>query len=136
MKTEELLHKIRTQGEVYKPIRDYDRYMVSSMGNLKNIKTGRVLKPATMGRGYLIVGLSSHGNESNHLVHRLVAKAFIPNPENKADVNHKNEIKTDNRLENLEWLTHKDNLNYGTHNQRVSMSNKGKKRSEEARRKI
>lgn len=126
MKTEELLYKVRTQVEVYKPIKGYDRYFVSSMGNVKNIDTGRILKLGNRGNGYLTVDLCSNCKRSTNSVHRLVAKAFIPNRENKPQVNHKNEVKTDNRLENLEWLSCKENSNYGTRNERVSMAMKGK----------
>ena len=71
--------------------------------------------------GYLCVTI----NEKNYSVHRLVAESFIPNPTNLPEVNHKNEIKTDNRVENLEWCTRKYNINYGTHKERCALAHVG-----------
>ena len=126
MKTEELLYKVRTELEIWKHVKGYDKYFVSSMGNVMNIKTGRILKPVDNGKGYIFVSLCSHGNSLTHLVHRLVAEAFIPNPKNKPEVNHRDEVKTNNLLGNLEWLTRTENNNYGMRNKRASMALKGK----------
>lgn len=80
------------------------KYEVSSMGNVRNIKTGRTLRPADRA-GYLTVGIYN----KSATVHRLVAQAFIANPENKPAVNHINKARNDNRVCNLEWTTNAEN---------------------------
>lgn len=94
--------------EIFKTI--VGTYSISNLGNVRNDKTGKVLKPSINNCGYKIIVLLG----KCYAVHRLVAQAFIPNPNNLSDVNHINEIKTDNRVENLEWMSHKDNMNYGS----------------------
>lgn len=95
--------------EIFKLISDYPNYEVSNLGNVRNRKTGRVLRPGRQKDGYLLVGLCKDGKEKKFLVHRLVATAFISNPDNKLQVNHINGNKTDNRVENLEWNTDSEN---------------------------
>lgn len=96
-------------------------YQISDMGRIKNKATGDILKPSESGY-YRHIELR-YGINKNVLIHRLVAEAFIPNPLNLRCVNHKNEIKTDNRAENLEWCTQRYNLLYGKNatqrNQRI-----------------
>lgn len=67
-------------------------------------------------------GLSKDGKVYTRFIHQLVALTYIPNPEGKATVNHKDEVKTNNRVENLEWMTNRENLRYGTRDERVSLS--------------
>lgn len=86
-----------------------DNYEVSSLGKVRNVKTGRVLKAHVSQYGYENLSLSFKGKSKNYTVHRLVALALIPNPENKPEVNHKDGKKTNNRKSNLEWATSAEN---------------------------
>lgn len=104
--------------EIWKPIPGYeDYYEVSTLGRVKRIKgkkgthIGRILE-GTLHNGYLTVELSSEDEAKVYRINRLVARTFIPNPENKPEVNHINGIKTDNRVENLEWVTHNENIQH------------------------
>lgn len=94
--------------EIWKKIEGYD-YFVSDLGSLKDMN-GTLLTPYKLRQGYLQIGLSHPSGRSKHLVHRLVAKAFIENFENKDFVNHKNLLKNDNRVDNLEWVTKQENI--------------------------
>lgn len=105
-----------------------DAYAVSSIGRVKNLRTGRILKPTPTRVGYYRVGLSVGGVLKYYFVHRLVALAFIPNPLGKPTVNHINEIKTDNRIENLEWATNAEQNVHGTRIQRAVMHTDWKNR--------
>lgn len=106
-----------------KDIEGFDNYEVSTEGQVRNKKTGLILKGYCGTWGYLRVNLYTNGKATSKLIHRLVAEAFVPNPDNKSDVNHINEIKTDNRVKNLEWMTSKENNSYGTRIERVVASN-------------
>lgn len=113
-------------GEQWRDIKDYEgKYQVSSRGRVKSLERQREMKnpfgstskityPERLirhrdRRGYLCVPLYSDGKILKHSIHRLVALAFIDNPLSKESVNHKNGIKTDNRVENLEWATASEN---------------------------
>lgn len=116
--------------EIWKDIRDYEGiYQVSNLGRVKSfdikdklgrIRKGRVLKGCKNTKGYLLVNLYKNNMGCGKLIHRLVAQAFIPNPENKPQVNHIDENKTNNMVSNLEWSTSKENNNHGTHNERAA----------------
>ena len=126
---------ITSGNEIWADIVGYEGYYkISNFGNVKSCKRiiqhglgnadrvieSRIIKPYDDNHGYHLVSLSKDGKVKKHKVHRLVAKAFIPNPKNKPTVNHKNEIRTDNHVDNLEWATYKENNNHGSHNERVS----------------
>ena len=110
--------------EEWRPIVGYEgQYEVSSYGRVRSLDRydrmnrfwkGRILKSYTDTVGYLNVRLCSNGKLKHHLVHRLVAEAFIPNPDNLPQVNHRDEVKNNNSVENLEWCDGKYNVNYGT----------------------
>ena len=105
---------VTVNGDVFSKERD-----LSTKRGIYHLKEKK-LKPSSNGTGYHFVGLHKNGETKNILVHRLVADAFIPNIDNLPQVNHKNEIKTDKRVENLEWCDGKYNTNYGTGMQRMS----------------
>lgn len=97
--------------EIWKPIKGYEgKYLVSNEGRLLSCTTGQFLTPKKDSCGYLIVRLKNKCGKKYQLVHRLVAHAFILKPIGLNEINHINEIKDDNRVENLEWVSHKDNL--------------------------
>lgn len=127
--------------EEWKDVVGYeDVYQVSNMGNVKRIApysnqfgrtrgSDRLLKPANNSKGYLFVQLSKDGKVSRKYVHRLVAEAFIPNPDNKATVNHINCDRSDNRAENLEWTTYRENNDYAIKVMRDAGGNKRNNKS-------
>lgn len=100
--------------EHWKPIKGFSGYQVSDHGRIKSLKFGkeRILKPWVVGAGYLQVSLWNEGTEQKKLVHRLVLEAFMGNPEEKQECNHKNGNKTDNYLGNLEWKSHSENMRH------------------------
>ena len=119
--------------EEWKNIRDYEGlYQISNNGNVKSLgrwvncknkgkrwKKEKIMKSSVDKEGYLFVGLHKNGYIKNYYVHRLVAEAFIQNTNNLPQVNHKNEMKDDNRVENLEYCDAKYNMNYGTRLERI-----------------
>ena len=121
---------IKTNIELWKDVKDYEGlYQVSTLGRVRSLdkyidaknrnvdkvlRRGKILKPAYNKCGYLRVSLYKNGKRTSFYVHRLVAKAFIPNPDNLPLVNHKDEVKDNNYPYNLEWCTDEYNQHYGT----------------------
>ena len=108
--------------EIWKDKKDYEgHYQVSNWGRIKSIKFGkeRILKQ-NIRCGYYYVNLYKNNIKKQYPVHRLVAEAFIDNPDNLFQVNHKDENKTNNNVDNLEWCTNEYNINYGTRTERCS----------------
>ena len=99
-------------------------YAVTSCGKVWSYKRKKFLKPYTVRGGYLQVKLLKDNEKKCCYVHRLIADAYIPNPENLPQINHRDENKTNNCLQNLEWCDAKYNSNYGTRNEKVANSNK------------
>jgi hypothetical protein len=110
---------IKLNVEVFRSVENYDNYAVSSFGRVKNTKTGRILKAGLNRNGYFIVMLCENAIKKTYLVHRLVACAFIDNPDNKECVDHKNNDRTSNQLTNLRWATTNENQ----HNKKLSNNN-------------
>ena len=116
--------------EIFKDIKGYEGlYQISNIGTIKSARG--FLTPTDNGNGYLIVGLSKGGKRKNFYIHRLVAEAFIDNPNNKTVVNHKDYNKKNNNANNLEWLTQKENIAYSVvnmkHKKSITHSNTGEK---------
>lgn len=114
----------------WKPVVRFEsEYLVSSDGQIFSFHCNRMLKGKLSIQGYLRVCLCKNGFHKSMAVHRIVAEAFIPNPDNKPTVNHINEIKTDNRVENLEWATVAEQNVHGTRIARAVAHTDWKKRS-------
>lgn len=123
--------------EIWKDVCGYEGYyQVSNLGNVKSLDRidcrgrhlkGKIVPHFSEKDGYLIVSFCKNGIAKHFRVHRLVASAFIQNPHNLSEVNHKDENKKNNCAENLEWCNTKYNINYGKRNQRVSEALSGEK---------
>ena len=111
--------------EIWKDCKGYEgKYQVSNLGRVWSIGSQKYLKGSYDKDGYIRVNLTAkNGKVKREYIHRLVAKAFIPNPNNYPQVNHKDENKQNNCVDNLEWCTAKYNSNHGTRNKRVSKAN-------------
>lgn len=118
--------------EEWRDIKGYEgKYQISNLGRVKSLRDShnnyreKYIK-SRIRRGYLSVTLCNKGKQKQFLVHRLIAEAFIPNPNNYPQVNHKDENKLNNNIENLEWCTVLYNNCYGTRLKRVGEKNSGK----------
>jgi len=111
--------------EIWKDIEGYPNYQVSNMGRVKSLnyrRTGKekIIKGSKNNSGYLTVTLSKEGKMKSYFIHRLVASAFLDNPNNLQQVNHKDENIKNNCVENLEWCDSSYNVNFGTRNERIT----------------
>lgn len=114
--------------EIWKDVVGYEGlYQVSNLGRVKSLnynRTGKekIMKPISHKYGYLKVNLRKNNSEKKFLIHRLVAQAFLPNPNNLPQVNHKDENPSNNIVTNLEYCDAKYNSNYGTRNEKLSIN--------------
>ena len=117
--------------EIWKDIKGFEgKYQVSNLGRVKSVEristTGqhlheKIMKTCKDPGGYIFVAFYLNGKKKNYKIHRLVLESFNPvEGMEKLDCNHIDEDKSNNRLDNLEWLTRKENLNYGTHNKKIA----------------
>lgn len=95
-----------------KEIENYPNYSINEKGEIYSKVSKRCLKPYSNGKGYLVIRLINEEGKRAYKLHRLLAINFIDNPNNKLFVNHKNGIKNDNNLNNLEWVTHSENIKH------------------------
>ena len=124
-----------TESEVWEDIAGYKgQYQVSDKGNVRSVdridsrgrkREGALLKLIYDKDGYVVVNLYKNGIRARKKVHRLVTEAFIPNPNGLPQVNHRDEVKDNNNVENLEWCTSKYNNNHGTRLERVRKKVRG-----------
>lgn len=113
--------------EVWKDVEDYEGYYtVSNLGNVYSIKTRRVLKYSLNTQGYPTISLSKEGVKKSFTIHNIVANTFLLKEVNSLQVNHKDENKLNNEVTNLEFITPKENANYGSRNLRVIQNRTGK----------
>jgi hypothetical protein len=101
--------------EEWKSLTKYNNYEISNTGKFRNRKTGRTLKTFLHENGYFYITIAPFGRQGKKVslkIHRLVAEAFIDNPENKPFINHKDGIKTNNDISNLEWVTNQENVKH------------------------
>lgn len=109
-------------NEIWKPILGYENlYNISNLGNVFSIQSKRNIKQTKNSKGYLIVGLCKNKKRKSCLIHRLVAEAFIDNPNKLPEINHKDENPLNNTITNLEWCTHKYNMNYNNLGKRAKI---------------
>ena len=127
--------KMNRMTEMWKDILGYEgKYYISCLGRLKNSK-GVFLRPMKCTNGYLVASLWKNNQQQKILVHRLVACAFLDNPKGYTEVNHIDEDKTNNAVSNLEWCTHRYNMNYGHVREKIKKAKKGKHLTPEHRKK-
>ncbi|ARM65540.1 HNH endonuclease [Lactococcus phage R31] len=109
-----------SEVETFVKIEGFENYEVSNQGKVRNIKSGRVLKTSLNNNGYLRLFLCENNKRKHLYLHRIIATAFIDNPDEKPCVNHIDENKLNNDLSNLEWCTVRENLIHGTRIKRAA----------------
>lgn len=128
------------ENEVWKDIAGYEGYyQVSNFGNVRSLDRedirnngvkrnlkGKLMNPRLDKDGYIVINFCKEGIKKTHKIHRLVAIAFLPNPSNLPEVNHKDEDKKNNYVNNLEWCSTKYNINYGSRNERSAQKRRKK----------
>lgn len=129
------LKMVKMENEIWKGVFGFEGfYQVSDMGRVKRLKrnhsnnqykTDRIMSPRTSNNGYKNISFTINRHVKSFSVHRLVALHFISNPDNKPQINHKNAIKTDNRVGNLEWCTAKENMTHAHANGLVKPNKSG-----------
>lgn len=125
------------EREEWRDVKGYEGlYQVSSFGRVRSAQTNQIRKLKTTRTGYIQIGLWNGGKRKDYAVHRLVMEAFVPNPHNLPQVNHRNEVKTSNYPDNMEWCTAHYNSNFGTKSKRGADKNRGQKRTSETCAKI
>ena len=121
--------------EIWKDIDGYENYQISNLGRVKSkrywlynryVYKDKILKPSKTKAGYLQVILCKDGKTKNFFVHKLVANHFLKNDNNYKEINHKDENKENNNVDNLEWCNHKYNMNYGNIKDKISKGMKNK----------
>ena len=99
-------------NEIFVPIEGYSKYQISNLGRIKSTVGKEKILKTWINKGYYSVSLMKDKVQKNHLIHRLVAQAFIPNPENKLEVNHIDGDTKNFNISNLEWSTHSENIHH------------------------
>lgn len=113
-------------NEIWKVILKHPNYEISSLGNIRHIVNKINRKNYDNGNGYLFCKINVGGKYKNCYLHRLVAETFIPNPDNLLEVNHKDNNRKNNKIENLEWCTHQKNVDYANKQGHMGKVNVGK----------
>ena len=117
---------------IMKPVKDFENYLISKEGVVYSLLYKKVLVTTFDKAGYERITLSKNRFRKTMFIHRLVGINYIPNPENKPFINHKNGIKNDNRLENLEWYTHIENAKHAWDNGFYKITKEGLEKAHEA----
>lgn len=136
MKPTPLMFKFEKIMEIWKDIKGFEDYQISDKGRVWSKLSNKILKLKMDKNGYCKVNLYKNGEQKTKNIHNLVAEVFIDNPENKPFIDHINTIRTDNRVCNLRWVTHKENCNNPLTRKHISEVQIGKHYTEETKRKM